>query len=81
MDISVVDGVLTIKGEKTQESAKEGANYRISERSFGAFERSFTLPRSVNMDAIKADFENGVLTVQFPKVEEAKGRQIKIGAK
>lgn len=81
VEITVVDGVLTFRGEKTKESAQEGSNYRISERHYGAFERSFTLPRSVNVDAIKADFKDGVLTVRFPKVEEAKGRQIKIGAK
>ena len=81
VDISVVDGVFTLKGEKKQEKTEEGTDFRISERSFGSFERSFTLPRSVNTEDIKAEFEEGVLTVHFPKMEEAKGRQIKINAK
>lgn len=81
VDISVTDGVFILKGEKKQEAAKQGADYRISERSFGTFERSFTLPRSVDTEGIKAEFNDGVLTVHFPKREEAKGRRIKINAK
>lgn len=81
VDISVVDGVFILKGEKKRETDQQSADYRISERSFGTFERSFTLPRSVDAEGIKADFKDGVLTVHFPKREEAKGRQIKIDAK
>ena len=50
VDITINDGVLTLKGEKKQEKTRKGADYRISERSYGAFERSFTLPRSVDTE-------------------------------
>jgi HSP20 family protein len=81
VDITINDGVLTLKGEKKQEKTRKGADYRISERSYGAFERSFTLPRSVDTEGIKAHFEDGLLTVHFPKMPQAQGRHIKIGKK
>jgi HSP20 family protein len=50
------------------------------ERRYGRFERSFTLPRSVSADKVKARFENGILTVSLPKAEEAKPRRVQIEA-
>ena len=81
VDISINDGVLTLKGEKKQEKTRKGTDYAISERSYGTFERSFTLPRSVNAEGIEAHFADGLLTVHFPKAPEAQGRHIKIGKK
>ena len=81
VQIEVVDNVFMLKGQKKQfENWKEG-DYRVAERNYGMFERSFTLPRAVVVDDIHAEFENGILTVHLPKTEEAKGRRIKIEAK
>jgi HSP20 family protein len=85
VDISVDDGVLTIRGTKTQErtEGKENTQYYVWERSYGTFERSFTLPRTVDASKISAEFEKGVLKVKMPKSEEAKakGRKIEIATK
>lgn len=77
IDVSVLDGVLTISGEKkaTRES-DDGA--RIVERSYGSFKRSFRLPETVKTDEIKASFKNGVLTLTLPKVVEEKPEPRKI---
>ncbi len=66
--VTVENGVLTISGEKKQEiqEGKEEGNYYLFERSYGRFERSSTLPRTVNADQVKARFENGILTVALP---------------
>jgi len=78
VEVSVEDGAMTIRGEKKEERQEETKNRRLYERSYGSFERSFTLPRSVDPDQVKADFENGVLTVHLPKREGAMGRKIEI---
>jgi HSP20 family protein len=72
------DGVLTIKGEKTEEKKEEDKKYYVWERNYGAFERSFTFPTSVDQDNIMASFANGVLTVSLPKTKEAKVNSKKI---
>jgi HSP20 family protein len=78
VDISLHDGVLTISGERTSKGEpREGESLR-SERSFGAFSRSITLPAPVNAEAVKANYEDGVLTVTLPKVEEAKPKKIQV---
>jgi HSP20 family protein len=79
--VELENNVLTISGEKTEErtEGEEERRYHLWERSYGAFKRSFTLPRTVSSDEAKATFENGVLMVRLPKVEEAKGRRIQIG--
>lgn len=82
VDVRVENGVLTIAGEKKHEveEGKEGESYHVFERHYGRFERSFTLPRSVNPDAVKAQFSNGILTIHLPKAETAKPRRIQIEA-
>ena len=82
VNVTVENGVLTISGEKKQEvqEGKEDGNYYLFERRYGRFERSFTLPRTVNADQVKARFENGILTVSLPKAEEAKPRKVQIEA-
>ena len=83
IDIRVENGTLTIRGERKFESEKkengkkDGSWHRV-ERSYGSFERAFTLPDTVNFDAVKADYKNGVLTITLPKKEIAKPRQIKV---
>jgi HSP20 family protein len=54
-------------------------NYLRVERTYGSFSRSFSLPNTVNSEAIKAEYKNGVLTVNLPKREESKPRQVKVG--
>jgi HSP20 family protein len=75
LDISLSDGLLTIKGEKKQEKEE---NYHFIERSYGAFSRSIRLPREVQSDKISASYKNGVLKVTLPKSEEAKKKEVKI---
>jgi HSP20 family protein len=75
--ISVESNVLTLQGEKKEEERQDDRVYRC-ERTFGTFERSFTLPATVDANTIVAKFESGLLTVLLPKVEAAKPRQITV---
>lgn len=80
LDIELENNVLTLRGEKAQER-EEGdgdSRFHLWERSYGAFQRSFTLPRTVDADDIEAHFDNGVLRVTMPKTETAKGRRIEV---
>jgi HSP20 family protein len=70
--VSVAEGVLTIRGEKQSESEKEEKGYVLRERIFGSFERVVPLPAGLDLDAVKAVFKNGVLTVTLPKTAEAR---------
>jgi HSP20 family protein len=78
LDIRVENNLLTIRGERKFEKKVNEENYLRVERSFGSFARSFTLANTVNPDAIKADYQNGVLTLTIPKREEAKPKQVKV---
>ena len=78
VNVSVTDNVLTVKGEKRQEAETEGKDYHRVERRYGSFQRSFTLPRHIETDAIKAGFKDGVLTLGIPKAEVAKPTEIPI---
>ncbi len=78
IDIRVEDGTLTLRGERKFETVKDEKGYHRIERSYGAFSRSFTLPDTVQADGVKATFKDGVLTVNLPKKEVAKPRQIKV---
>src|SRR2546428_13102343 len=78
LDIRVENNVLTIRGERKFEKKVNEDNYLRVERAYGSFSRSFSLANSVNAEAIKADYHNGVLTLTLPKREEAKPKQIKV---
>jgi len=78
LDIRVENNILTIRGERKFEKNVNEENYLRVERSYGSFTRSFTLANTVNSEAIKAAYENGVLTLTIPKREEAKPKQIKV---
>jgi HSP20 family protein len=80
VNVSVQNGVLTISGEKQQEreEGKDGSEFHLVERRYGRFERSFSLPRSVDAEKVKAEFANGVLIVSLPKAEAAKPRKIEV---
>ena len=78
IDVRMENGTLTLRGErKFEEKKTEGGWHRV-ERAYGTFERSFTLPDTVNPEGVKADYKAGTLTVTLPKKEIAKPRQVKI---
>lgn len=78
LDIRVENNILTLRGERKFEKQVNEDNYLRVERSYGSFSRSFSLANTVNTEAIKADYLNGVLTLSIPKREEAKPKQIKV---
>jgi HSP20 family protein len=81
VDVSVVGDTLTIRGEvKSEEEVREG-QYLCRELARGQFMRRVTLPGLVQADKAKAEFENGILTVEIPKAEEAKPKSIKVKAR
>ncbi len=80
IDITLTGDQLTIKGETKNEQKIEEGNYIRQERRFGAFQRTLTLSTPVISDKIKAEFENGVLTLTLPKSEEVKPKSIKVKA-
>jgi HSP20 family protein len=76
--LSVHDGVLTVSGERKHErEGREGETFR-SERYFGKFQRSVTLPAAVNTADVTATYKDGVLLIDLPKAEEAKPKQIQV---
>ena len=78
IEINLQNGILTVSGERKHEfEKKEGETFR-SERYFGKFQRSVTLPLQVNAEAVKASYKDGVLSIHLPKAEEAKPRQIDV---
>ncbi|HVN49258.1 MAG TPA: Hsp20/alpha crystallin family protein [Bacteroidota bacterium] len=79
--ITLESNILTIHGEKKQEKETKKENYHRVERSYGSFQRSFTLPTTVKSDKIEAQYKDGVLTVALPKAEEAKPKQIEVKVK
>ena len=78
IDVRVENNLLTIRGERKFEKSVSEENYLRVERTYGSFSRSFSLPNTVNPEAIGAEYKNGVLTVKLPKREESKPRQVKV---
>jgi HSP20 family protein len=78
IDVRVENNTLTIRGERKFSSEVHEDNYLRVERTYGAFTRSFSLPNTVNSEAIHAEYHNGVLSVRMPKREESKPKQVKI---
>lgn len=78
VELTLSDGVLTIKGEKKAETETTEKDYYLSERRYGSFVRSLRLPESIDEGKIKAGFEKGVLRVTLPKRPEAKKKTKKI---
>ncbi|MEO8032578.1 MAG: Hsp20/alpha crystallin family protein [Gemmatimonadota bacterium] len=79
--ISLENRVLTIRGEKQRKGAEKGERGYRYERTFGAFERTFTLPDTLETDKVEASYENGVLSILLPRAEKAKAREIPIAVK
>jgi HSP20 family protein len=78
LSIEVKKNVLTLTGERKHEEETKKENYHRIERSYGKFSRSFTLPDSVKVDKVKANYKDGVLEISLPKAEEAKAKAIPI---
>lgn len=78
VQINVADNILTIRGEKKAEKEQKDKNYRLVERSYGAFERTLELPEGVNADAIKANISKGLLKVTVPKPAPAQAKKIEV---
>src|SRR6185503_19143777 len=81
IDVRLENGTLTLRGERKfekKDEGKENGGWHRVERSYGTFERVFTLPDTVNPEGVKADYKNGTLTITLPKKEIAKPRQVKV---
>lgn len=78
LDITVEDGVLSVSGQRKAEASREANGYQRSERAFGAFRRTFVLPKGVNADAVTARVESGQLFVRIPKPVSALPRKVKV---
>lgn len=81
VEVSLTGDMLTISGEKQEESEEERKGYYYSEASYGSFSRSLTIPSNVDPDSIEANFNNGILEVSLPKIAEAKPRRVQVSAK
>jgi HSP20 family protein len=78
ISVEVKDNTLTLKGEKKFEKEVKEENYHRVERSYGSFQRAFTLPGTIHQEKVKAKFKDGILEITLPKVEEAKPKQVKV---
>jgi len=78
LNVSLESGVLTLSGEKKEESEKKDKNYHRIERSYGSFSRSLRFPNDVNADQVHAEFQNGVLRIRVPKAESSKPKRIEV---
>jgi HSP20 family protein len=76
--VDVKDGVLTLKGERSEDKEVKEDRYFKRERTYGRFERAFTLPNDVKADEIQAEYKDGVLKVLVPKPEVQKPKQITV---
>ncbi len=78
IDVRLENNLLTVRGERKFEKEQKEENFHRIERRYGSFTRSFTLPNTLNMEDVKADYDKGVLTIKLAKKAEAKPKQIKV---
>ena len=78
VDLTLENGVLTIRGDKTLNRDKHNKKYHCMERTFGSFHRAVKMPTGVQLDKAEATFANGVLTIHVPKTEAVKARKLSI---
>ena len=81
IEVTVTDDAITIKGEKRESSEKKEKNYHLTERRYGSFQRSFSLPRGVDGQKVEAKLTKGVLEVTMPKTKEAQVKKRKVDVK
>lgn len=80
LEVAIAEDVVTIRGERVEDSVVDRENYYVQECYWGAFSRSIILPASVNADKAEAGLKNGVLTISIPKVVQDKIKKIKVVA-
>jgi len=80
LDINLTGNRLTVNGRRESEERKEGENFFATERSFGSFSRTFSLPEGVDPNGVGAELRNGVLTLTVPKMPEIQPKKITIQA-
>jgi HSP20 family protein len=78
INLDLKDGVLTLRGERKHENQVQDENFYRREMSYGKFVRTFSLPSDVDSEKIKAEFQNGLLTIEVPKPEQHKPKQITV---
>ena len=80
INIEMKDNTLVIKGERKREDEVKEGSYHRTERVYGAFQRSFMLPTTVDHDKVRAAYKDGVLELRLPKVQAAQPKRIAVGA-
>jgi HSP20 family protein len=78
IEIKIEDNTLSLSGERKFEKETKEENYHRIERSYGSFYRSFTIPKHVDQEKIKAEHDNGVLRISMPKSPETKAKKVKV---
>jgi HSP20 family protein len=81
LDVTLLDGLLTVKGEKKQEKEDKDENYHRVERHYGSFERSFRIPEKVKADKLEATYKDGILKIFLPKSEASEVKKIEVKEK
>lgn len=81
IEVLIEEDVCTVKGERKGHPEASKASWLIREMGYGPFNRSFTLPSSVDHSKAKASYKDGILTIEFPKSDEAKPRRLLIESK
>ncbi|GBC99880.1 Spore protein SP21 [bacterium HR17] len=80
IEVTLQDGVLTVRGKRERHDEQKGETYHLVERAYGEFVRSLELPGTVKEDAIEATYKDGILELRLPKSEESKPRRIAVKA-
>jgi HSP20 family protein len=78
IDVTVEHGILGVTGQRTRNEGDEDRNYHVREHTYERFTRSFSIPASVSVSGVRADFDKGMLVVTLPKAAEAKPRKIEV---
>jgi HSP20 family protein len=81
IEVRIENNTLTLRGERKHSPEIKKENYYRVERYFGHFQRSFSLPQSINQEKVQATCEKGILTITLPKLEEVKPKQISVEVK
>lgn len=81
LEVTLTDGILSIKGEKKQESEEKEENYHRVERHYGSFQRSFRLPENIKRDDLDASYKDGILKLTLPKLEQIEVKKIEVKEK
>ncbi len=81
LDVTLLDGILTVKGEKNQEKEEKDEDYHQVERHYGSFERSFRIPEKVKADKLEATYKDGILKIFLPKSEASEVKKIEVKEK